>query len=48
MTLPNFLHIGINKAASSWLWRVCQQHPDIYVPEMPDNVNFWSFRVPCG
>jgi len=48
MTLPDFLHIGINKAASSWLWRVCQQHPDIYVPEMPDNVNFFTVAYHRG
>lgn len=42
MTLPNFLHMGINKAASSWLWKVCQEHPDICVPDMPDNVNFFT------
>ena len=48
MTLPNFLHIGINKAASSWLWRVCKQHPEICVPEMPDNVNFFTVHYQRG
>jgi len=48
MILPNFLHIGINKAASSWLWRVCQEHPDIYVPDMPDNVNFFTVAYQRG
>lgn len=40
--LPNFLHIGAAKAASSWLWNVCKGHPEIYVPESPDNVNFFT------
>ena len=40
--LPNFLHIGAAKCASSWLWRVCVEHPDIYVPDPPDNVNFFT------
>lgn len=48
MTLPNFLHIGINKAASSWLWKVCQEHPDICVPDMPDNVNFFTVAYHRG
>jgi len=48
MILPNFLHIGINKAASSWLWKVCQEHPEICVPEMPDNVNFFTVHYQRG
>ena len=50
--LPNFLHIGVAKAASTWLWTVYQEHPDIYVPRTkivnysgrrtpPDNCNFF-------
>jgi len=46
--LPNFLHIGAPKAASSWLWRVCREHPDIYVPESPDNVNFFTVAYHRG
>ena len=42
MTLPNFLHIGAAKCASTWLWRVCREHPEIYVPRTPDNVNFFT------
>ena len=45
--LPNWLHIGAAKCASSWLWRVCIEHPQIYVPttpcpSKPDNVNFFT------
>jgi len=50
--LPNFLHIGVAKGASTWLWTVYQEHPDICVPTKevvnysgrrtkPDNVNFF-------
>ena len=39
--LPNFVHIGAAKCASTWLWRVYQEHPDIYVPADLDNVNFF-------
>ncbi len=50
--LPDFLHIGVAKAASTWLWTVYQEHPDIYVPTQkvrnysgrwtpPDNCNFF-------
>jgi len=50
--LPNFLHIGAAKAASTWLWTIYQEHPDICVPEAkvlnysgrrtkPDNCNFF-------
>ena len=46
--LPNFLHVGAAKAASSWLWRVCLEHPDIYVPEQPDNVNFFTVSFHRG
>ena len=48
MTLPNFLHIGAAKAASSWLWRVCKEHPGIYVPASPDNVNFFTVHYHRG
>ena len=39
--LPNFIHVGAAKCASSWLWRVYQEHPDVYVPLHLDNVNFF-------
>lgn len=46
--LPNFLHIGASKSASSWLWRVCIEHPQIYVPNPPDNVNFFTVAYQRG
>ncbi|OPZ22718.1 MAG: hypothetical protein BWZ10_00298 [candidate division BRC1 bacterium ADurb.BinA364] len=30
--LPNFLHLGAAKAASTYLWTIYQEHPEIYVP----------------
>ena len=39
--LPNFLHIGAAKCASSWLWRVYQEHPEVCVPTHLDNINFF-------
>ena len=45
---PDFLHVGAAKCASSWLWRVCLEHPEIYVPETPDNVNFFTVSYHRG
>ena len=39
--LPNFVHIGCAKCASTWLWYVYQEHPEVYVPASRDNVNFF-------
>ncbi len=50
--LPTFIHVGAAKCASTWLWRICQEHPDVYVPTekatnfsgaltAPDHVNFF-------
>ena len=39
--LPNFLHIGAGKCASTWLWKVYQEHPDICVPTDVGNVSFF-------
>jgi hypothetical protein len=46
--LPNFLHIGTAKCASSWLYRCCIDHPEIYVPVPPDNVNFFTVHYHRG
>ena len=39
--LPTFLHIGAPKCASTWLWRMCLEHPEVYAPPEADNVNFF-------
>lgn len=46
--LPNFLHIGLPKAASGWLWRALKEHPEVYAPEKPDNVNFFTVHWQRG
>jgi hypothetical protein len=46
--LPNFLHIGAAKAGSTWLWEVCKEHPEIYVPKDYDNPNFFTMHYHRG
>jgi len=46
--LPNFIHIGVAKAASTWLWRICQEHPEIYVPSNSDCVQFFCTHYHRG
>ena len=47
--LPTFLHIGAGKCKSTWLYRVCLEHPDIYVPGQGyDNVNFFVNQYQRG
>jgi hypothetical protein len=31
--LPSFLVIGVQKAATSWLWYCLEEHPDIFLPK---------------
>jgi AraC-like DNA-binding protein len=38
--LPNFLHVGVAKGASTWLYLAYIEHPDVWVPPANDNVNF--------
>lgn len=46
--LPNFLHIGVSKGASTWLYQACLEHPDIFVPLKNDNVNFFLVHYHLG
>ena len=46
--LPNFLHIGVAKGASTWLYQACLEHPDIYVPPKNDNLNFFLIHYHRG
>jgi hypothetical protein len=39
--LPNFLHVGSAKAASTWLYQACLEHPEVYAPPRNDNLNFF-------
>lgn len=36
MTLPNFLYVGMSKAASTYIYEMLKQHPDVYVPILKD------------
>lgn len=44
--LPNFLIIGAQKGATSWLARCLDQHPDAFVPEW--EVHFFNHRFSKG
>ena len=46
--LPNFVHIGSAKAASTLLWEICKEHPEIYVPKDWDNPNFFTVHYHRG
>jgi hypothetical protein len=37
---PNFLYVGAGKAASSWLFEICREHPGIFVAEAKDIMFF--------
>lgn len=39
--LPNALHVGSAKAASTWLYQACLEHPKVYAPPHNDNLNFF-------
>jgi hypothetical protein len=46
--LPNFVHIGSAKSASTWLWTVYKEHPEVFVPPHADNVNFFVAKYHKG
>jgi len=46
--LPNYLHIGAAKAASTWIYRAFLEHPEIYAPPSHDNVNFFTVSYQRG
>ncbi|MHA6297928.1 sulfotransferase family protein [Devosia sp. CAU 1758] len=33
---PRFIYIGAPRSASTWLFRVLQEHPDVYIPPMKE------------
>lgn len=39
--LPNFLHVGAAKAASTWLLSAWLEHPSIYAPPGVSNIDFF-------
>jgi hypothetical protein len=42
MDLPNFLGLGAQRAGSSWLYKLLQTHPDIYLPERCKEVHYFD------
>lgn len=42
MTLPTFLGIGIRRAGTTWLNTLLSSHPDVYVPSLRDEINFFD------
>ena len=41
-TLPNFLGIGVQRAATTWLYNCFQQHPEIFVPPNSKEICYFS------
>ena len=44
---PNFIGIGAQKCASTWVYKVLQDHPQAYVSE-PKELNFFSYYYNHG
>jgi hypothetical protein len=40
--LPNFLCLGAQKAGTTTLWHILNQHPDIYLPDNPRETKFFT------
>ncbi len=45
--IPNFLVVGATKAATTWLYKCLDSHPEIYVPSLKE-VNYFSYRYAKG
>lgn len=43
MTKPTFLYIGADKAGSTWIYKILEAHPAVYVPEVKDLYYFDKF-----
>lgn len=44
---PNFIGIGVQKCASTWLYRILEDHPDVFVSE-PKELDFFSCHFVRG
>lgn len=42
MTLPTFLGIGAPRAGTTWLNTLLPSHPDVYTPNLRDEINFFD------
>ena len=45
MKLPNFLGIGTQRAASTWIFNCLKEHPEVFVPENKDSEFFCSENI---
>jgi hypothetical protein len=44
--LPNFLVIGAQKSATTWLWSMLRQHPEIFMPKEKE-LGYFCFYPMC-
>ncbi len=44
---PNFLYVGMPKAASSWMFEILRQHPEVFVPTAK-NIEFFDRNYDQG
>jgi len=44
---PDVFLMGVSKAASTWIYRCLQEHPDVYVPGQ-DSLRLWDLDYPSG
>ena len=42
LTLPNFLVIGVQRSATTWLYNYFRQHPEIFVPQNTKEIEYFS------
>lgn len=42
MTLPSFIGIGAERSGSTWLYKLLQQHPQVYMPENRKEIHFFD------
>jgi hypothetical protein len=48
MTLPTFLGIGVHRSGTSWLNRLLDSHPDIYIPARRKEIHFFDLYYERG
>lgn len=42
MTLPNFVGIGAPRSGTTWLNTLLASHPEVYTPDLRDEINFFD------
>jgi hypothetical protein len=46
--LPGGVLLGASKSGTTWLWDCLRKHPEIYVPEQPKELHFFSRKYDRG